>query len=231
MRAAPLRGAFPRGVWPEPRRESAVPGPGKGVSVSPVRRLATVTAVAVALLSAVVLALAFTASPASAFTSWAHDGATGCVCHDLGTPTDATCQACHSGFQSYPGETCWSCHAPGQDTSTLSTPSSACSQECHLWDSTQKQYLIPSTHGTNPHLGSTTDCLACHQTSVSVFDPGSSPHHSGQATGVPTAAPATRRRRSTPARSPAPRATRTRRRSTSTRPAAPASRTAAPATP
>jgi hypothetical protein len=151
--------------------------------VSPVRRLATVSAVAVALLSAAVLALALTASPASAFTSWQHDGAMGCVCHDQGTPTDATCAGCHEGFQSYPGETCWSCHYPGQDTSTLSTPSSACSQECHLWDSVQRQYVIPSTHGTNPHLGSTTDCLSCHPTSVSVFDPGSSPHHSGQATG------------------------------------------------
>ena len=151
--------------------------------MSPVRRWATVTAVAVALLSAVVLALALTASPASAFTSWQHDGATGCVCHDQGTPNDATCQACHTGFQSYPGETCWSCHAPGQDTSTLSTPSSACSQECHLWDASQKQYIIPSTHGTNPHLGSSPACLGCHPTSISISDPGSSPHHSGQATG------------------------------------------------
>jgi len=47
----------------------------------------------------------------------------------------------------------------------------------------QKQYIIPSTHGTNPHLGSTPECLDCHPTSVSIFDPGSSPHHSGQATG------------------------------------------------
>jgi hypothetical protein len=151
--------------------------------VSPVRRLATVGAVAVALLSAVVLALALTASPASAFGDWQHNGATGCVCHDQGRPTDATCQSCHTGFQSYPGQTCWSCHAPGQDTSTLSTPSSACSQECHLWNSTQKQYIIPTTHGANPHLGSSPACLGCHPTSVSISDPGSSPHHSGQVTG------------------------------------------------
>jgi hypothetical protein len=138
----------------------------------------------VAVLSAVGLALAFSASPASAFSQWQHDGAIGCEsCHSPSTPTDASCTGCHPGFVSYPDMTCWSCHAPGQDTSTLSTPSSACSQECHLWNSVQKQYIDPSTHGTNPHLGSTPECLDCHQTSVSVFDPGSSPHHSGQATG------------------------------------------------
>jgi hypothetical protein len=140
-------------------------------------------AVAAVLLVAVVAALAFSAAPASAFDSWAHDGATGCSCHANGQPTDATCTACHTGFKSFPGLNCWSCHAPGQDTSTLSTPSSACSQECHLWSASQKQYITPFTHGTNPHLGSTPQCLDCHSTSLSVTDPGSSPHHSGQATG------------------------------------------------
>lgn len=148
------------------------------------RRWATIAAVAAVLLAAVVLALAFTASPASAFSAWQHDGAIGCdACHGQGTPTDATCQNCHTGFKSFPGETCWSCHAPGQDTSTLSTPSSACSQQCHLWNEAQKAYITPFSHGTNPHLGSTPECLDCHSTSPSVTDPGSSPHHSGQATG------------------------------------------------
>jgi hypothetical protein len=151
--------------------------------VRSMRRWATVAAVAVVLLVAVVAALAFTAAPASAFGTWAHDGAQGCVCHDQGTPTDATCQTCHTGFQSFPGETCWSCHEPGKPTAGLSTPSSACSQECHLWNSIQKQYITPFTHGTNPHLGSTPECLDCHSTSLGIADPGSSPHHSGQATG------------------------------------------------
>ena len=148
-----------------------------------VRLWATITAGVVALLAAIALALAFTAPPASAYSQWAHDGATGCVCHDQGTPTDATCTACHTGFQSYPGMNCWSCHAPGQDTSTLSSPSSACSQECHLWDSAQKLYLTPTTHGTNPHIGSSSACLECHPTSVNIADPGSSPHHQGTAPG------------------------------------------------
>ena len=150
--------------------------------MSGVRPWATVMA-AVALSAVVVVMLALTAAPASAYTQWEHDGATCGVCHAQGTPTDATCQACHSGFQSYPGMTCWSCHAPGLDTSTLSSPSSACSQECHLWNSAQKQYITPSTHGTNPHLGSTPACLGCHPTSVSWDDPGSSPHHQGTAPG------------------------------------------------
>ncbi len=149
-----------------------------------VRLWATVATVAVVLLAAVVVALAFTASPASAFSNWQHDGAIGCEsCHSQGTPTDAVCTGCHAGFQAYPGDTCWSCHAPGQDTSTLSSPSSACTQECHLWNSAQKAYTIPFTHGANPHLGSTPECLDCHAVSDSVFDPGASPHHSGKATG------------------------------------------------
>jgi len=151
--------------------------------VSGARPWAIVTAAAVALL-AIVLAIALSAAPASAYTNWQHGGAGGCLCHGQGTPTDATCVTCHSGFQSYPGMTCWSCHAPGQDTSALSTPSSACSQECHLWNAAQKQYIIPTTHGTNPHLGSTPECLGCHPTSVGIADPGSSPHHSGQAPGI-----------------------------------------------
>jgi len=152
--------------------------------VTSLRRWAALAAVAVAMLSAVGLALALTASTASAFTQWQHDGAVGCQsCHSQGSPTDASCTGCHPGFASYPDMTCWSCHAPGQDTSTLSASSSACSQECHLWNSVQKAYITPSTHGADPHLGSTSECLSCHPTSVSVFDPGSSPHHSGQATG------------------------------------------------
>jgi hypothetical protein len=158
-------------------------GPGKGVSMTGVRRWGTVAALAVALLVTVVLALATAPPPASAFSQWQHDGATGCLCHNKGTPTDASCTLCHVDFKSFPGQTCWSCHYPGQDTSTLSSPSSACSQECHLWNSAQKAYTTPFTHGANPHLGSSPACLDCHPTSVGVFEPGQSPHHSGQAEG------------------------------------------------
>lgn len=176
---------------------------------SPLRRATPVAAAVAVLLAAAVAALSFSASPAGAFTTWAHDGATGCSCHDQGTPTDATCTTCHAGFQSYPGDTCWTCHYPGQDTTPFSTtptptptptetptasptetptpsptPTSApCSQECHLYSAADKDYTIPFTHGADPHLGSSPNCTACHATSDSVFNPGSSPHHSGEATG------------------------------------------------
>lgn len=147
------------------------------------RRALSAAAPALVGLAVVMCALALSAAPAGAFSQWAHDGATGCSCHENGKPTDAACTTCHPGFVSYPDDTCWTCHYPGQDTSTLSTPGTACSQECHLWSSAQKAYVTPSTHGANPHLGSSSDCTACHPASVSIFDPGSSPHHSGQATG------------------------------------------------
>jgi predicted CXXCH cytochrome family protein len=147
------------------------------------RRTVILTAAALILACAgAALVLAFTAAPADAFNDWAHDGATGCSCHDAGTPTDATCTACHAGFKSYPGRTCWSCHYHGQDTSTLSTPSSACSQGCHLYKPVDKAYTIPYTHSSNPHVGSTAGCLNCHATSPDPFNAGASPHHSGQAT-------------------------------------------------
>jgi len=123
------------------------------------------------------VALAVTAAPARAFPAWSHDGTAGCLCHDNGTPTDASCTACHTGFQSVPGYNCWSCHMPGASTAGLSSPSSACSQTCHLYSSYTRDYTTPFTHGANPHLGSTPDCLLCHSTSPGVADPGQSPHH------------------------------------------------------
>jgi len=152
--------------------------------VDGLRRTVTLAAVALVLACAgAALALAFDAPPAGAFESWAHDGATGCSCHSAGTPTDARCTRCHTGFKSYPGRTCWSCHYPGQDTSSLSTPSSACSQGCHLYKPVDKAYTIPYTHGADPHLSSGAGCRNCHATSPDPFDPGASAHHRGQATG------------------------------------------------
>jgi hypothetical protein len=144
-----------------------------------------VTMAAVAVFAAAALVSVFAAAPAAAFTQWEHDGAVGCAaCHSEGPPTNESCTNCHTDFESYPDMTCWSCHAPGQDTSTLSTPGTACSQECHLWDALQKQYVTPSTHGDVPHLGAVAGaCLGCHSTSEDWDEPGDSPHHSGEATG------------------------------------------------
>jgi hypothetical protein len=133
------------------------------------------------------VALALGAAPARAFDSWAHDGAASCdACHRGGPVTDAVCTTCHNGFLSYPERTCWSCHYPGQDTAPLSSPGSACTQQCHLYRPIDKAYVTPYSHTDNPHLGSQgtpNGCLDCHQTSVNVFNPGESPHHSGEATG------------------------------------------------
>jgi hypothetical protein len=141
---------------------------------------------------AIAFAAAFAlAPPASAYQGWGHDLAAQCVdCHYSPTLGDQTCtQYCHVNFKSVPGKQCWSCHVPGQDTSSLSSPSSACSQGCHLWDQAATAYTIPFTHGSAPHDGASgygKTCLDCHQTSVAFNNPGGSPHHSGQTTPPPT---------------------------------------------
>jgi hypothetical protein len=166
-------------------------GPEKGVSVGGVRRRATITATAVAFLAVAMLALVLSPSRARAFESWAHDGAVSCrACHmSGGSVTDASCTRCHDGFLSVPAKTCWSCHYPGQDTAPFASPSSACSQGCHLYRRIDKDYTLPYTHGTEPHLGAAgygKVCLDCHQTSISIYDPGESPHHSGVLMAPPT---------------------------------------------
>jgi len=155
--------------------------------------LAALAAFVLLLLCAGALAaLALCAAPASAFDGWEHDGAATCAsCHNGQPLTDATCTAfCHGPrFKSFPGKQCWSCHVPGEDTTPLSTPSLACSQGCHLWNQAVRDYTIPYTHGALPHDGAAgygKTCLDCHETSISIVDPGGSPHHSGQTTPSPT---------------------------------------------
>lgn len=155
------------------------------------RRWASVVAVAVVVIAAVAVALAFTASPASAFGDWDHQSVLPAgsspfpcaTCHTGSAPTDTACTGCHPGFKSLPGDNCWSCHVPGRSTAGLSSPSAACSQQCHLWSEPDRAYVTSFTHGTNPHLGSNPECLACHATSTSSTDPGASPHHTGQNAG------------------------------------------------
>ena len=164
-------------------------GQGKGVGVRAVRRWATVAVVAAGLAGAFFLVgSALLSAPAQAYESWEHDGTTGCVCHLQGEPTDASCVQCHTGYVSLEGKTCWSCHYPGQDTSTLSSTSADCAQECHL-HTAGETYDTPFQHGDNPHLGSLPQCLGCHSPSDSVTEPGASPHHNG---GSPGMAPCSR---------------------------------------
>jgi len=148
-------------------------------------------AILVLLCAAAAAALALSAAPASAFDGWTHDGASTCAsCHNGQPLTDATCTICHGKlYKSFPGKQCWSCHVPGEDTTPLSTPSSACSQGCHLWNQAVRDYTLPFTHGALPHDGAAgygKTCLDCHQTSISIVDPGGSPHHSGVETPPPT---------------------------------------------
>jgi hypothetical protein len=148
---------------------------------------AAVIVAALALLGVTASAVLQT-SPASAYDQWEHDGATGCVCHAQGTPTDASCTSCHAGFKSIKGYTCWSCHYPGQDTSSMSSTSADCAGTCHL-QGKGPVYDKEFSHGTDPHRGSLPQCLGCHSPSDGVADPGVSPHHND---GLPGMAPCSR---------------------------------------
>jgi hypothetical protein len=159
----------------------------------------------VALAAGLLLAAAtLCAPPALAYSDWIHDSIppetdpdSCAVCHEGGTSNTSCTALCHRGFEVTPGamvdgrfpETCWSCHAPGEDTGTFSSPSAACSQECHLFNEFSRTYSIPSSHGVEPHLGAEPPygvCLDCHTTSLGYSSPGDSPHHDGVASQVPT---------------------------------------------
>ena len=160
-------------------------------------RIKTACAVGLAVVGLLAAAALLSAGPALAYSSWIHDGIppeadpdSCAVCHEGGT-SDSSCTAlCHRGFKTTPGatvdgrfpQTCWSCHAPGADTSALSSSSAACSQECHLYNSFTSTYSIPGGHAVEPHLGATEPygaCLDCHSTSLGSSTPGDSPHHDG----------------------------------------------------
>lgn len=147
------------------------------------RRWVVVAFAATALaLAAVAAAAALHASPAHAYDAWEHDGATGCMCHLQGKPTDATCAACHTGFKSLEGYTCWSCHYPGQDTTMMSFQSRNCALPCHM-QSNGTVYDKQFAHGI-PHRGALPQCLGCHSPSDGPAKPGTSPHHNGGKVGM-----------------------------------------------
>ncbi len=150
-------------------------------------------ALLVLLLCGAAALLALAAAPAGAFPEWAHGGlpeAECSSCHlSTGGIVEDACTFCHSGYKPMAGKDCWDCHEPGADTSSLSSPSSACSQGCHLYSDFDKDYVTPYTHGALPHDGASgfgATCLDCHQTSVDWRDPGQSPHHDGVAQAAPS---------------------------------------------
>ena len=91
-----------------------------------------------------VLALALTASPASAFTEWAARRR-----HGLRLPRPGHAHRRHPAPPATPASRATRTRPAGRATLPARTPrrcprpSSACSQECHLWNSVQKQYIIP----------------------------------------------------------------------------------------
>lgn len=137
--------------------------------------------------------LALAAAPAHAFPEWAHGGLPETECSSCHAPTGGivpdACTFCHTGYKTTAGQQCWDCHEPGAPTSGLSSPSSACSQGCHLYSDFYKDYVTPFTHGTEPHDGASgygKTCLDCHQTSIAWNNPGESPHHDGVEQSSPT---------------------------------------------
>ena len=149
-----------------------------------VRRWALLTAVVVVLVCAGVLALALTPTPASAFQNWAHNGAMGCSCHEQGTPTNATCEACHAGFQSYPDDTVLVVSCAGQDTSAALHAQRGLQPGMPPAGIPCRSSTSPRPHTAPTRIsGPARSASPATPTSVGIADPGSSPHHSGQATG------------------------------------------------
>lgn len=149
-----------------------------------------VLATAPAVFTCALLALACLPGAAQAREAWVHGTVVGCQCHFVAQDDIACTSSCHMGFASVPGQKCWICHAPGSDTSTLSSSSEACAQECHLYARTVDSYVYetPYRHEAVPHLGAESEygtCLDCHALGGPTGISFESAHHSGQSLEVP----------------------------------------------
>jgi hypothetical protein len=137
-----------------------------------IRHPRSLAALVVAFVVAAVLAVA--AQPAAAYGTYLHGGITACaVCHLDGhtnwKPVSEVCNTCHPGYRvPSASTTCWACHTPGQDMSGFRTDS-VCTSACHLTDGTTSTHLA--------HADRSTACSTCHPLTVSLTDPGGSPHH------------------------------------------------------
>jgi hypothetical protein len=110
---------------------------------------------------------------ASAYSSWKHSSASACAsCHDnasdFGDVDNLDCtEACHAGFNvPRPGatQTCWTCHAPGQDTTPLQQQT-GCVGVCHTYSGGGQFTTDITPHGSTPHYASTIkNCRTCHTT-------------------------------------------------------------------
>jgi len=138
------------------------------------------------------LACVAVSEPAHALGKWRHAAADRCTaCHvEQGKAvSNAACTACHSGFTTVKTQTCWSCHAPGQDMGPSQTDG-GCSAVCHLYEARGHAYAVAYSHGSLPHTGAASAaCRECHGVCASGDDPGTSQHHDA----VDSAAPSCRR--------------------------------------
>jgi hypothetical protein len=102
-----------------------------------------------------------------------HGGATCTSCHPPYPPTNDKCTACHSGGYAVPNasKTCWTCHTPGQDMSSIASGvPETCTATCHLADGTMH------SHNPHPDRGSCTTA-GCHTVPTSYINANGSPHH------------------------------------------------------
>lgn len=145
-----------------------------------------------------VVALWLAAAPAaSAYRDWSHATAIGkrsCAvgCHAEQPPTNATCTGCHQGFKAGPGQWCWTCHQPGQNTSAWQL-GTGCTTSCHLWTEITDPpgYTTGFAHAAEAHLGASDygkTCTDCHRASLGAASPGGSPHHDGAEATSPSCA-------------------------------------------
>ncbi len=130
---------------------------------------------------AVLTVFAVLPAAAQAHDTWIHGTIEGCLCHYTGMVDAACTTSCHTTLTSVPGRNCWSCHAPGSDTSLLSSET-ACRQECHLYaESTYSWgYWTTYQHTATPHFGASYgECLDCHALGGPTGESIESSHHSG----------------------------------------------------
>jgi hypothetical protein len=138
----------------------------------------------IAALMAIVVGLAIAAAvvvqPALAYDhpttdTFKHGTATLCgSCHPVTGPTDPRtndlCTQCHTpGFAAVGSKTCWTCHLPGQDMSTVQTAAGCATGVAGA-----------GCHATaTKHVGATLNggCTSCHSVVSSSTNPSNSSHH------------------------------------------------------
>ena len=101
------------------------------------------------------------------------------------SPPTRPAPSCHAGFKSSRGYTCWSCHAPGQDTSSMSSHQRGLRQ-ARATSAEPGGRCTPRSSPT-ARIRTSARCRsasAATRPSDGVADPGVSPHHNGGSAGM-----------------------------------------------